>query len=699
MTSVNEGFLSPKPSPPGEIPVVSAAPAVRSEPTQPTRHQPLSLSHARVIPLPAIGENRSLLEIGSNATSIPTLLVDDLLSQTQSPQDQVFIRGNGFLGAYNLTFFSDARLASLSSRLGNDSVNEVVGRISNVVRSRLSKRPESGQNPIQSAVSRNHSVELFTDRVAAKKYIQLYFERVHPLLPFLERASFESVALSNNLDEVLTNSKPWVCLYHAVLALGSQYDGEGSFEPCTGKAWKIFAVSLAYFPELLLHNDSLPTLEAMTAMSAFSLSVSCLAIEHVIISEAGRRAQNLAGANFTGRSAQRYSRCFWVLYAIEKMSSFQIGRSSVFVDGDISCPLPRVSEATFGGFDYLLSFLRYSRIISRALTFLFCVGVANKQTSYHLDTTEQLKKELEDWRLSLPDNGFRPGGTIRPETVQGPVERQAATFIHYLYAHMNLIINRNTLLHLVKSSDQAYSKERQAAASDIHKSCRLIVELTTLIEVEPHTNIWILATIPLAALFVLFDSVVHNPRQPETYSNLALLDMAAGHFSRLEYCSNGTLPGSLISEFSHVARTYVNGIQSRDSVPTGSHGNSVKDTSLLPGGSLQDKGSTNGVSPEITRTQPPAAQDLVMTTSGEQLRTVGEAGADFPESSESFEPFGGMDYSIDAFGGNISGEPSLGTNVLDLFNNFLPDLDPMLYHGMSGNFDLNMQLGGNDQMP
>lgn len=157
----------------------------------------------------------------------------------------------------------------------------------------------------------------------------VYFERVHPLLPFLERASFESIALSNNIDEVLTNSKSWVCLYHAVLALGSQYDGEGSFEPCTGKSWKIFAVSLAYFPELLLHNDSLPTLEAMTAMSAFSLSVSCLAIEHVIISEAGRRAQNLAGANFTSRSAQRYSRCFWVLYAIEKMSSFQIGRSSV----------------------------------------------------------------------------------------------------------------------------------------------------------------------------------------------------------------------------------------------------------------------------------------------------------------------------------------------------------------------------------
>lgn len=62
---------------------------------------------------------------------------------------------------------------------------------------------------------------------------------------------------------------------------------------------------------------------------------------------------------------------------------------------------------------------------------------------------------------------------------------------------------------------------------------------------------------PLSALFILFDFVVHNPVHPETNNNLALLDIAGGHFSHLEYVSQGTLPASLAAEFAHIARQYV----------------------------------------------------------------------------------------------------------------------------------------------
>jgi hypothetical protein len=67
----------------------------------------------------------------------------------------------------------------------------------------------------------------------------------------------------------------------------------------------------------------------------------------------------------------------------------------------------------------------------------------------------------------------------------------------------------------------------------------------------------ILAGAPLAALLVLFDLVIDNPTHPETTANLALLDVGSGHFSGLEYASQGTLPGSIISEFTQIARAYV----------------------------------------------------------------------------------------------------------------------------------------------
>lgn len=62
---------------------------------------------------------------------------------------------------------------------------------------------------------------------------------------------------------------------------------------------------------------------------------------------------------------------------------------------------------------------------------------------------------------------------------------------------------------------------------------------------------------PLTALFVLFEFVIHNPTHPETRSNVSLLDVAAGHFSHLEYASVGSMPTSCIAELAHIARTFV----------------------------------------------------------------------------------------------------------------------------------------------
>lgn len=71
----------------------------------------------------------------------------------------------------------------------------------------------------------------------------------------------------------------------------------------------------------------------------------------------------------------------------------------------------------------------------------------------------------------------------------------------------------------------------------------------------------ILALLPLTAMFILFDFVIHNPAHPETSSNLALLEVAGGHFSRLEYVTGGSLPSSILAQFAYLARTYVRSYQ------------------------------------------------------------------------------------------------------------------------------------------
>jgi hypothetical protein len=66
----------------------------------------------------------------------------------------------------------------------------------------------------------------------------------------------------------------------------------------------------------------------------------------------------------------------------------------------------------------------------------------------------------------------------------------------------------------------------------------------------------ILAVLPVSAVFILFDLVIHNPRHPESQTNLLFLETAAGYFSLVDIASNNALPGSLMAEFPHIARQY-----------------------------------------------------------------------------------------------------------------------------------------------
>lgn len=68
-------------------------------------------------------------------------------------------------------------------------------------------------------------------------------------------------------------------------------------------------------------------------------------------------------------------------------------------------------------------------------------------------------------------------------------------------------------------------------------------------------------------MFVLFDMVIHKPTHPETESDLALLDILGGYFSRFDYATGGSVPCSLFSGFAHIANQFVRDQGSRPIPP------------------------------------------------------------------------------------------------------------------------------------
>lgn len=67
----------------------------------------------------------------------------------------------------------------------------------------------------------------------------------------------------------------------------------------------------------------------------------------------------------------------------------------------------------------------------------------------------------------------------------------------------------------------------------------------------------ILGTVPLSAMLGLFEFVICNPTHPKTDENLALLDVAASYFRRLESALAGSLHTSIFSSFAHIANQVV----------------------------------------------------------------------------------------------------------------------------------------------
>ncbi|KAF4972584.1 hypothetical protein FSARC_857 [Fusarium sarcochroum] len=500
-------------------------------------------------------EQDKILQVAQGDLFIDRALFGAPSSDGLGTEQRFSLKGIGLLsGTSRVTFFSDSRLETLSAKLQNNKVNDLIRRISSIINNKV--KPTSSTSAIYAP---EQGLSL-VDRATATKYILIYYEQVHPLFPHLDRESFDTTITTGNLTNILNNDPAFSALYHAVLALGCLHDGGGSFEPGKGRAWELFSVALPLLPGLHRSGNPLVALQAITTAAVYALGIPCLSIEEKIMTEAARMAQDMAPVLSKGPSAKAFYRMFWTLYAIEKMSSFHFGRSSVFIDADIVTPLPHVPESNFGNFNWVLTVTRHCRLLSRALSTLFCPGICQKGPQYFLVTISQLEQDLEQWRMSIPDD-LRPGPSYQCHLFRRPIKGPIAIWVNYLYYSFKLILLRSKLQI---NGDSENDSKRSSYKEQLIVISRSILEITTYIDVEPSTPLWILAGIPICALFVLFDHVISDPQSPDTRSNLALLDIAGGHFSRLEFASGGSLPGSLISEFTYIAREYINQLTSRD---------------------------------------------------------------------------------------------------------------------------------------
>ncbi|KAI8649618.1 Fungal-trans domain-containing protein [Fusarium keratoplasticum] len=443
-------------------------------------------------------------------------------------------------------FFSEQRVNSLTDRLKTPRLRELIETLDDLIVERLSVKNNSRWSPIHFRKP-THTAPLSSEEVHL--FVQAYFTRVHPLHPFLDRQQFQDQVLSPGLDQLLIDSPAFSALYHAVMALGSQYCQEGSFEPGVGKAWELFQMSLGHMADLIAPRESFESLQALTAMSIFANNVCCIQLEARLVSQAARIAEGLR-YHKSSHAQPVHLKTFWVIYAIEKQISFQNRINSIISDDDIGCMVPATPESHFGEFNWFLSTIRFGRLLTIAYQSLFSLSASLRSAESYLAAIHHVRNLLEQWRLSIPAE-YQPGGSTHFGNVFDPNETLVALQTHFSYYHLLIGLERLTL-HL----DKEEGPRKQESRLRLMNTAKAIVELTRFIDLEPHVPLFIICLVPVSALFILFDFVIHNPNHGETRANLSLLDSIAGYFSLVECASKGGLPAGILSGFSSIAREY-----------------------------------------------------------------------------------------------------------------------------------------------
>ncbi|KAF7587764.1 hypothetical protein BBP40_006724 [Aspergillus hancockii] len=508
---------------------------------------------------------------GLTAQETPELYLDFLLANRQSSHtvktdnhmDQLTVI---FGPNPNISFFPANRVRAISQKLGNHRLERLLEAIRDVVAAKMKTSiavPEVDLSPEEAqgveCVSEGTTHELMNS------HIQTFFQTVHPLFPFLCPQMFKQKASAPDLSQGLAMDKTWAGLYYAVVAIGCQYGDGGSFEAGQGEAWSYFEKSVSFYQDIVLSKACLisvqPLYKALIAMALFSSSVSAFQFDSLMLSEAAVMAQRL-GLNRSSPSPADH-RTFWVLYYMEKSSCFATGKIPVLQDSFIGCPIPQVEESRFEDYDWFFTFLKYARLVSKIHSSLFTISSVPKHSAACSETVPRLRMEVEAWRMSIPLR-FRPGEPLKRRLLPEPLAVPIALLTHYYYLNAVLTLSW-TFLHA--GHDGLSLAEQLELKKEVMHTARKVLELTEFIEVSPSTPVWILAVMPLSALMILFDLMIHNPLHPETSLSLALLDIASGHFSRIEFASKGTLPGSLIAEFAHLARRYVSDVRAAHNYP------------------------------------------------------------------------------------------------------------------------------------
>lgn len=248
-------------------------------------------------------------------------------------------------------------------------------------------------------------------------------------------------------------------------------------------------------------------------------------------------------------------------------------------DNLITCLVPATApNGNTMNVDFFTYCVRHAQILSGVVKKLTLRKLLKYSPDKLIDTLRQLSRRLEEWKDSLPAFAKPQKRTRRPDLpdswdVWHAVYLQCAYYsaaiaIHSLLAHP---WSADVLSPLPSASMAILRNESSTMVADASRNMilttnELKINAASASWCEPplHSGLYHVTyrtrqaiTLPTVGAVNLFIHVLKYPASPTAMSDVALLDVVAGHFGHLEYICSLDVSFSAVRELANIARAVV----------------------------------------------------------------------------------------------------------------------------------------------
>jgi hypothetical protein len=270
---------------------------------------------------------------------------------------------------------------------------------------------------------------------------------------------------------------------------------------------------------------------------------------------------------------------WWAIYCCEKQIAYRSGRPSVCIslarlwiceltwyqaidDDNISCQVPTAiapgSTINIEIFTHIIKHAQISSLISKNLMSVRAMRSFQQDPTQLLSTVNEMNRQLENFRDSLPAY-LRPGAPIKQSSEGLSLPR----FIHIIYLHFayygSLMATHILLFYpwisarFITENSDAFRSQIAISSNTVAEAARNIILTARYIDVDVASPAWLAFYYPMVGVINLFIYILKYPSLPSAQSDVALIDVVAGHFGHMEFITSSELTFPFPREVSSLA--------------------------------------------------------------------------------------------------------------------------------------------------